>query len=81
MLMCPESNLSKADLSLMRDAQHIGKELPAETLDLLILTTGIMATRKREVTSEGGRSRFIAMALACMIAGSGALSPDALLMR
>ncbi len=43
----------KADLSLMREAQRVGRELPVETLDLVILTTGIMAGRKREVTAEG----------------------------
>jgi len=43
----------KADLSLMREAQRVGKELPAETLDLVIFTTGIMAARKREATAEG----------------------------
>jgi hypothetical protein len=43
----------KADLSLMREVQHVGKELPAETLDLVTFTTGIMAVRMREVTSEG----------------------------
>lgn len=43
----------KADLSLMREAQRVGKALPAESLDMVIFTTGIMAARKREVTAEG----------------------------
>jgi NAD(P)-dependent dehydrogenase (short-subunit alcohol dehydrogenase family) len=33
----------RADLSLMREAQRVAALLPAETLDLVIFTTGIMA--------------------------------------
>lgn len=43
----------KADLSLMREARRVAKALPAEELDLLILTSGIIAAPKREVTAEG----------------------------
>jgi NAD(P)-dependent dehydrogenase (short-subunit alcohol dehydrogenase family) len=43
----------KADLSLMREAQRVARELPAESLDLLVLTTGIFAGPKREETAEG----------------------------
>ena len=43
----------KADLSLMREAQRIGSLLPAETLDLVIFTTGIFAAPKRQETAEG----------------------------
>ncbi len=43
----------KADLSLMREAQPVAVELPAETLDLVILTTGIMAGPERQETAEG----------------------------
>jgi NAD(P)-dependent dehydrogenase (short-subunit alcohol dehydrogenase family) len=43
----------KADLSLMREAGRVGEELPAESLDLVILTTGIMAGRTRLETPEG----------------------------
>src|SRR5262245_58469474 len=43
----------KADLSLMREAQRVAKALPAETLDLVIFTTGIFAAPKREQTAEG----------------------------
>jgi NAD(P)-dependent dehydrogenase (short-subunit alcohol dehydrogenase family) len=43
----------KADLSLMREARRVGKVLPAESLDLVIFTTGVMAGPKREATSEG----------------------------
>lgn len=43
----------KADLSLMREAKRVGEELPAETLDLVVFTTGIMAGPQREETAEG----------------------------
>lgn len=49
----PGVSFMKADLSLMADARRVAKELPVETLDMLILTTGIMAGPRREVTSEG----------------------------
>jgi NAD(P)-dependent dehydrogenase (short-subunit alcohol dehydrogenase family) len=43
----------KADLSLMREAHRVGKALPAESLDLVVLTTGIMAAARRQETAEG----------------------------
>jgi NAD(P)-dependent dehydrogenase (short-subunit alcohol dehydrogenase family) len=43
----------KADLSLMSEAQRVGETLPAETLDMVVFTTGIFAAPKREVTAEG----------------------------
>lgn len=43
----------KADLSLMRDARRIAAELPVETLDLVLLTAGVMAGSARETTQEG----------------------------
>lgn len=43
----------KADLSLMREAQRVAELLPAETLDMLIFTTGIFAAPKRQETDEG----------------------------
>jgi NAD(P)-dependent dehydrogenase (short-subunit alcohol dehydrogenase family) len=43
----------KADLSLMREAQRVTASLPAETFDLFIFTTGIMAGPKRQETVEG----------------------------
>lgn len=43
----------KADLSLMSEASHVADTLRAETLDIVIFTTGIMAGPKREVTTEG----------------------------
>jgi NAD(P)-dependent dehydrogenase (short-subunit alcohol dehydrogenase family) len=43
----------KADLSLMREAERVTNVLPAETLDLVVLTTGIFAAPKRQETAEG----------------------------
>jgi NAD(P)-dependent dehydrogenase (short-subunit alcohol dehydrogenase family) len=43
----------KADLSLMREAKRIGELLPAETMDLIVFTTGIFAAPHREETAEG----------------------------
>jgi NAD(P)-dependent dehydrogenase (short-subunit alcohol dehydrogenase family) len=48
----PGIEFIKADLSLMREAQRVAHLLPAEELDLVIFTTGIMAGPTREVTSE-----------------------------
>ena len=48
----PGIEFIKADLSLMREAQRVARLLPAEELDLLIFTTGIMAGPTREVTGE-----------------------------
>ncbi len=49
----PQIGFIKADLSLMREAQCVAALLPAEDLDLLVFTTGIMAGPKREETAEG----------------------------
>jgi NAD(P)-dependent dehydrogenase (short-subunit alcohol dehydrogenase family) len=49
----PGIEFIKADLSLMREAQRVGSLLPAETLDLVIFTTGIFAAPKRQETAEG----------------------------
>jgi NAD(P)-dependent dehydrogenase (short-subunit alcohol dehydrogenase family) len=49
----PGIEFIKADLSLMREAQRVAALLPAEYLDLLVFTTGIMAGPKREETTEG----------------------------
>ncbi|CDM61156.1 MULTISPECIES: SDR family NAD(P)-dependent oxidoreductase [Rhizobium] len=43
----------KADLNLVIDAKRVADEMPAETLDLVLMTAGIMAGPKREVTAEG----------------------------
>ncbi|HYO19261.1 MAG TPA: SDR family NAD(P)-dependent oxidoreductase [Dermatophilaceae bacterium] len=42
----------RADLSLMSAATQLGDSLPA-ALDIVVLTTGIIAAPKREVTREG----------------------------
>jgi NAD(P)-dependent dehydrogenase (short-subunit alcohol dehydrogenase family) len=49
----PNIEFVKADLSRMSEAKRVAELLPAETLDLVIFTTGIMAGPKREVTVEG----------------------------
>jgi NAD(P)-dependent dehydrogenase (short-subunit alcohol dehydrogenase family) len=48
----PRLSFRKADLSLMSEARRIGRELKAE-LDAVVLTTGIMAAKQREVTTDG----------------------------
>lgn len=42
-----------ADLSSIREARRVARALPAESLDLLVFTTGIFAAARREETSEG----------------------------
>ncbi len=49
----PGIEFIKADLSLMSEAQRVGAELPAQTLDFVIFTTGIFAAPKRQETAEG----------------------------
>ncbi len=49
----PGIQFMKADLSSMKEAKRIADELPAETIDIVVFTTGIMAGPKREVTLEG----------------------------
>lgn len=49
----PGITFVQADLSLMREAQRIAAELPAEKLDMLIFTTGIFAAPQRQETAEG----------------------------
>lgn len=41
-----------ADLSLMSEAARVADELPAEQLDLLVITTGIIAAPDRQETPE-----------------------------
>jgi NAD(P)-dependent dehydrogenase (short-subunit alcohol dehydrogenase family) len=43
----------QADLGLMSEAARVATLLPAETLDLLIFTTGIFAAPQRQETAEG----------------------------
>lgn len=42
-----------ADLGLMSEARRVASLLPAETLDLVVFTTGIFAAPRREETAEG----------------------------
>lgn len=42
-----------AELSLMSEARRVAKLIPAETLDLLVFTTGIFAAPRRQETIEG----------------------------
>jgi len=49
----PGLEFVSADLSLLKEARRVGKELPAESLDLVVLTAGIMAGMKRQETAEG----------------------------
>lgn len=43
----------EADLGLMNEVVRAADELPAEQLDMLVLTTGIFAAPERQVTPEG----------------------------
>lgn len=49
----PSIEFVKADLSLLREAERVAKELPVEQLDLLVFTTGIFAAPERQETGEG----------------------------
>lgn len=49
----PNIEFIQADLSLMHEAQRVASRLPAETLDLVVFTTGIFAAPKRQETAEG----------------------------
>jgi NAD(P)-dependent dehydrogenase (short-subunit alcohol dehydrogenase family) len=49
----PRIQFLKADLSLMREAKRVGEALPAETLDIVVFTTGIFAATKRQETADG----------------------------
>ncbi len=43
----------KADLSLLSEARRVATDLPADNLDLVVMTTGVMAGPRREQTAEG----------------------------
>lgn len=43
----------RADLGLMKEARRMGALLPAERLDLVVMTTGIMPPPQRQETAEG----------------------------
>jgi NAD(P)-dependent dehydrogenase (short-subunit alcohol dehydrogenase family) len=49
----PRIAFINADLSLMREAKRVGAVLPAETLDIVVFTTGIFAAPRRQETPEG----------------------------
>lgn len=49
----PRIKFVQANLSLMHEAQRVADELPAETLDMVIFTTGIFAAPQRQETPEG----------------------------
>lgn len=49
----PNVKFIRADLSLMSEARSVAARLPAESLDLVVFTTGIFAAPRRQVTAEG----------------------------
>ncbi|MBN2318968.1 MAG: SDR family NAD(P)-dependent oxidoreductase [Acidobacteria bacterium] len=49
----PGLSFIQADLSKMKEARKIAQQLPAEMLDMLIMTQGIMAGRRHLTTPEG----------------------------
>lgn len=49
----PRIEFIQADLSLMREARRVASVLPAETLDMVVFTTGIFAAPQRQETVEG----------------------------
>lgn len=49
----PNIRFVRADLSLMSEAQRVARELPAETADILLFTTGIIAAPQRQESKEG----------------------------
>ena len=49
----PRVSFMQADLELMSEALRIGRNLPAEKLDLVVFTTGIMPGPERTETADG----------------------------
>lgn len=49
----PDIEFIRADLSLMGEARSVAARLPAESLDLVVFTTGIFAAPRRQATAEG----------------------------
>lgn len=43
----------KADLTSIETATRVAEQIPTETLDILLFTTGILASKVREETAEG----------------------------
>ncbi|MFE9468680.1 NAD-dependent epimerase/dehydratase family protein [Streptomyces virginiae] len=64
----------QADLSSMREAVRLGKELPAETYDTAFFSLGIMAAKTREETAEG-IERDLAVSYLSRLAVLQGLSP------
>jgi NAD(P)-dependent dehydrogenase (short-subunit alcohol dehydrogenase family) len=48
----PRLTFVAADLSSMSEAARVGRELPAESFDIVLFTTGIIAAKTREETPE-----------------------------
>lgn len=48
----PRLTFLPADLSSMSEAARVGRELPAESVDVVLFTTGIIAAKTREETHE-----------------------------
>jgi NAD(P)-dependent dehydrogenase (short-subunit alcohol dehydrogenase family) len=49
----PRVHFIQTDLSAMKNVRKIARDLPAETLDILIMTQGIFAGSKRRASTEG----------------------------
>ncbi len=60
-----------ADLSLMRQAKRVSEILPAETLDIVVFTTGIFAAPKRQETAEGLERDMAVSYLSRLVIGRG----------
>lgn len=43
----------EADLSSIKVAREVAERIPAEELDILLFTTGILSNRQKQVTAEG----------------------------
>ncbi|MCI2421920.1 SDR family NAD(P)-dependent oxidoreductase [Saccharopolyspora sp. K220] len=64
-----------ADLSSMREAVRVGRDLPAESFDVALFTTGIFAARTREETHEH-IERDLAISYLSRLAILRGLSPE-----
>jgi hypothetical protein len=64
-----------ADLSSMSEAVRVGRELPAESFDVVLFTTGIIAAKTREETPEHVE-RDVAISYLSRLAVLQGLSPD-----
>lgn len=64
----------QADLSSMKAAAALGRDLPVEGVDTVVFTTGIIAAKKREVTGEG-LERDMAISFLSRLAALTVLAP------